>query len=176
VIFTSFIYRPNSKKAKEDRMSLFVLAAILLSLLLIYVFIFQGLLALAFLASVGGGLVKLKIEEIKSKGVNRFGSLPFTFRFSPESIVIGSDEFKAEEIVDLKIDAEDFTGGPGGDILSSSIGTNNFIEFSHKGEKHTYQFLIRKRDDLQVIDNIFNGMSRAIASSKKSAEAKNIAR
>jgi hypothetical protein len=72
--FISAIYKPNPKKIKEDKMSLLYLAGFIILLVLIFVFFIRGLLALGFLAAVGGGLIKLKLDEIKNKGVNRFGS------------------------------------------------------------------------------------------------------
>jgi hypothetical protein len=86
--------------------------------------------------------------------------LPFGFKLSPEGIRIGNDEFQANELVDLKIDADDFMGGPGGDILSSSIGTENFIEFSYRGQKHEYQFLVKRKSDLQLIEQIYKELNK----------------
>jgi hypothetical protein len=152
--FTSYIYKPNPKKIQEDRMSWIYLGAAIVGLILIYVFFIRGMLALAFLGAVGGGLIKLKIDDIKKKGANRFGSLPHILKISAESITIGNSEFRTEDISSLELDATDFTGGPGGDVLSSSTGTDNFLEFHHNGEKHSYQFLVKRKSDLAIIASI----------------------
>jgi|GEM_PF-2846716 len=162
--FISNIYTPNPKKIKEDRLSLFYLGAIILGLVLVFVLVVRGVFALLFLASIAGGLIKLKIEDIKKKGANRFGSLPYLLKLSPEMIVIGSREYKTEELTDLTIEADDFTGGPGGDIFSSSLGTDNFLKFTHAGEKHSYQFVVKKQSDLSLVAQIEKEIHKAKAS------------
>jgi len=158
--FNSFIYKPNPKKIKEDKMSLLYLAGIILLLVLVFIFFLRGLLVLGLFGAIAGGLIKLKIEEIKKKGANRFGSLPSTFTLGSEAILVGSNEFKTEVMTDLRIEADDFAGGPGGDILSSSAGTENFIDFSHQGEGHSYQFVVKKQSDLKLISQIYDEIKK----------------
>lgn len=158
--FNSFIYKPNPKKIKEDRMSLIYLTATVIAFFLVFIFFVRGVLGFAFFLFLSGGLIKLKLDEIKSKGANRFGTLPFAFVISTDKIVIGSSEYATDNMTDLKIDAEDFVGGPGGDILSSSIGTDNYIEFYSGGEKHAYQFLVKKRSDLVMIGQLYKEIQK----------------
>jgi hypothetical protein len=151
---SSFIYKPNPKKVKEDRMSLVYMFAFIALLLVIFIF-FPVLKAGILLGTVSGGLIKIKLDEIKRKGVNRFGSLPFQFQLSADLIKVGETQFRVFELTHLEIEADDFSGGPGGDIFSSSLGTDNFISFTHRGEKHEYQFLIKTRSDVRLVQQIY---------------------
>jgi hypothetical protein len=161
--FTSYIFKPNPKKIKEDRMSLIYLFAIVAALLLIFALFFRGLLSFALFGSIAGGLIKLKYDEIKNKGYNRFGSLPSTFQLSAEGIHIGEEKYSITEVTDLEIDAEDFKGGPGGDIFSSSLGTDNVISFTVNGVKHEYQFVVKTRVDLKLLAQIKKLLPNQIA-------------
>ncbi len=135
-------------------MSLIYLGGFILLLILLFIFLFRGILGMAFLGFIGAGMIKLKIDEIKNKGVNRFGSLPCVFVLTPETVTIGSNEFPTESLTNLKIDAEDFMGGPGGDMFGASLGTENYIEFTHNGENHSWQFLVKRKSDLELIQQI----------------------
>jgi hypothetical protein len=153
IMFSSFIFKPNPKKVKEDRMADVYMFGFI-ALLVLIVVLLPGLKSLAFLIFVSMGLIKLKLNDIKKKGINRFGSLPYSFQISTEHIKIGPNEFRLSDLSDLEIDADDFNGGPGGDIFSASIGTDNFISFTIRGEKHEYQFLVKNQSDLKLINHL----------------------
>jgi hypothetical protein len=153
MMFSSFIFKPNPKKVKEDRMSSVYMFGFIGVLVIIVAFL-PGLKSLGLLVVVSVGLIKLKLNDIEKKGYNRFGSLPYAFQLSTEHIKVGHDEFRISDLSNLEIDADDFKGGPGGDLFSSSLGTDNFISFTLRGQKHEYQFVVKNQADLKLVNQV----------------------
>jgi len=73
--FESYTFRPNPKKVKEDNMyTLYIVCGIIL-FILVYIFLFRGLIAILMLGGMSYALIQLKINDNKKKGANRFGSV-----------------------------------------------------------------------------------------------------
>lgn len=148
--FESYTFRPNPKKVKEDNMYTLYIAGGILLFILVYIFLFRGLIAILMLGGLSYALIQLKINDNKKKGANRFGSLVERLTLTQDLLTIGDKSFNTRDFEKFEITADDFLG-KSTDFFGSSSGTDNFIEFTQQGKDYSYQFQVKRRTDLKLL-------------------------
>ena len=98
-------------------------------------------------------LIQLKVNDNKKKGANRFGSLVEKLTLTRDLLTVGDKQFKIDELDKFKISADDFLSKPT-DFLGSSIGTDNFIEFTQNEIAYSFQFQVKRMADLKLLSEI----------------------
>lgn len=150
--FETYIFKPNPKKVTEDNLYTLYIAGTILFVLILFFIGFPGI-GLVVVGAIAFFLIRMKIQDDQKKGAKRFGSLTQRLILSNDSIKIGDTEYRLDDLQKLEIIADDFAGGPGG-VFSSSVGTDNYIDFKFKGEEFSYQFQIRNRIDLKLVKDL----------------------
>ena len=151
--FESYTFKPNPKKVKEDNMyTLYIVCGIIL-FILVYIFLFRGLIAILMLGGMSYTLIQLKINDNKKKGANRFGSLVERLTLTKDLLTIGDKQFNTGDFEKFEIIADDFLG-KSTDFFGSSAGTDNFIEFTQQGTDHSFQFQVKRRTDFKLLIEI----------------------
>jgi hypothetical protein len=153
MMFQSYTYKPNPLKVKEDRRDTLFIACGVLLFVMVFIFLFRGILGLLILGSLAYTLVQLKINENKKKGANRFGSLVEPLVLTRELLTVGKKEFRIENLQDFKIEAVDFLDKPA-DFFGTSAGIDNWINFKLDGTEYSFQFQVRKIADLKILSKI----------------------
>lgn len=155
--FETYIFKPNPKKVSEDNLYILYIAGTILFVLALFFIGFPGL-GLIVVVAIAFFLIRLKIQDDQKKGARRFGSLTEKFILSADSLTIGDVTYKIKELEKVEIIADDFVGGPGG-IFSSSVGVDNYVDFSSNGRDFSYQFQIKNRNDLKTVKEIVRSLS-----------------
>jgi hypothetical protein len=151
--FESHTYKPNPKKVKEDNMDKLYIAGGIFLFVLVFIFLFRGILGFLILGGMSYTLIHLKISDNKKKGANRFGSLVERLILTQDLLTIGDKQFKIDQLNNFKIDADDFLG-MSSDFLGVSTGTDNFIQFTQGGTNYSFQFQVRRSTDLKLLAEI----------------------
>ena len=151
--FESYTFKPNPKRIKEDNMYTLYIACGISLFILVYIFLFRGLLAILMLGGMSYALIQLKINDNRKKGANRFGSLAERLTLTNDLLTIGDSQFNTGDFENFEITADDFLG-KSTDFFGSSTGTDNFIEFTQHGTEYSFQFQVKRRTDLKLLFEI----------------------
>jgi hypothetical protein len=95
----------------------------------------------------------MKMEDDKKKGVSRLGHLIDRLVISDKSITFSRQEVSIDELKNVLIYADDFEGKLN-EFIGISYGVDNSIEFEFKGNKYSFQFQVKSKADLKLIDDI----------------------
>jgi len=127
----------------------YVIAGVALCVI-VYLFLFRGLLMFTILGGIAYTIIQFKRTDDKKKGVHRFGHLVDRLTLTPESITIGNNQFPAHELERFSITADDYFG-KGSGAIDTSVGVDNFLEFTHQKVDYSFQFQVKRRSDLAVL-------------------------
>jgi hypothetical protein len=150
--YETYIFRPNAKKKRDD---LLYLMYIVLAGVVVFIFYLMHIPTIGMFGGVSLAftLFKMKIEDDKKKGVRRLGHLIDKLVISDDSITFGNLMVPDKDLRNVLIYAGDYEGR-GSDFFGLSYGTDNRIEFEFKGNKYSFQFQVRKKADLKLINDI----------------------
>ena len=148
----TYIFKPYPKKITDDNLHALYIAATICFLLILLFVGFPGI-GVGVVGVIAALLIREKIQDDVKKGAKRFGSLTQRLILSEDSITIGDTHHELDELQKLEVIAADYVGAPGG-MFSSSVGTDNYLDFNFKGESFSYQFQIKSRADLKLVNDL----------------------
>lgn len=145
MVYETYIFETSeNKRVENERYILYIIFAILFVLLLALINV-PGI-GLSTVALIATGLIKIKIDDDKKKGLKRFGHLRAKIVISPNTITLRNKEISISDFKNLEIIANDYYGKPK-NLIGYSIGTNNTIRFDLNGYTEELKFLIKSKKD-----------------------------
>ena len=158
MIYETYIFeKSENKRIENERYILYVVIAVLFVLLLA-LFNIPGI-GLATVATIAIGLIKIKTDDDKKKGLKRFGHLRAKIKISTDSIALRDNAIPIKNLKKLKIIAKDYYGKPK-NIIGYSIGVDNTIRFELNGEIEELRFFIKSKKELELVLSLINEVEK----------------
>ncbi|NOS92065.1 MAG: hypothetical protein HOP30_09095 [Cyclobacteriaceae bacterium] len=151
---TNIFEKTNAKRNKRILYNLSIFGAIIGVWILYFIGFVVGLVV-----AIGFTIVTLgvKLYDDKYMGISAYGERRADLVITEEYLEIAGEKIPYSEMKNLVIYIEDYLGKPK-DVFGIHHGGNNLIEYEHHGNKVSFNYIIKRRDDYHrlgfLVDNI----------------------
>jgi len=148
--YDTFIFEKSDNKVSADIMDTFGIFAFIGLCIIFYLIGIPGI-GLGAIVLIGISLFKLKMDSDVKKGINRFGSLKATITISTEYLKIRDVKIPLEQLQDLVIYVDEYSG-MSKSIIGNHHGGNNEITFRHQEKEVSINYLIKSKKDFEFVE------------------------